>query len=65
MDQHMVQATRNGEPFWRVFWLGGHPVEKNEDKRSPMVISFAEQPERVARASVIKETYGLWQKYVR
>ncbi|MBS1604516.1 MAG: vitamin K epoxide reductase family protein [Bacteroidetes bacterium] len=52
MGQHMVQATRNGEPFWRVFWLGGQPVEKNEDKRSPKVLSFADQPRKIVRASV-------------
>ncbi|HEY8970689.1 MAG TPA: vitamin K epoxide reductase family protein [Puia sp.] len=51
MGQHMVQATRKGEPFWRVFWLGGQPAEQNEDDRSPEIVSFPEQPWKVIRAS--------------
>lgn len=52
MGQHMVQATRNGEPFWRVFWLGGQPVGKNEDKRSPAIVMFAGRSGKVVRASL-------------
>jgi len=51
MGQHMVQATKKGEPFWRVFWLGGQPAEQNKDERSPEIISFPEHPGRVIRAS--------------
>jgi len=52
MGQHMVQATRNGEPFWRVFWLGGNPAEHNTDKISPEILSFSEHPWKVLKASV-------------
>ena len=52
MGQHMIQATRNGEPFWRVFWLGGQPAEKNEDKRSPAIVIFAGRSGKVVRASL-------------
>lgn len=42
MGQHMVQATRNGEKFWKVFWKGGKPVVQNKDERSPQQVNAKE-----------------------
>lgn len=52
MGQHMVQATRNGEKFWLVFWKGGKPIEQNRDERSPQLMSLNNQFEKVFKASV-------------
>ncbi len=52
MGQHMVQATRRGEKFWKVFWKGGEPAEQNEDKRSPDVMQLPQKPMEVFKASV-------------
>ncbi len=52
MIQHVRQARRRGEPFWRVFWKGGDPGESDQDERSPEIMSLSQQPLRVFIASV-------------
>jgi uncharacterized membrane protein len=52
MGQHMRQATRKGEPFWRVFWKGGKPMEMNQDERSPKLMELPQKPWQVFKASV-------------
>lgn len=52
MGQHMVQAKRRGENFWKVFWKGGNPVEHNKDERSPELMTLNQQPGKVFKASV-------------
>lgn len=55
MGQHMVQTTRKGEKFWRVFWKGGNPVEHNKDERSPEIMSLNKDFGKVFKAS----TWGM------
>ncbi len=52
MGQHMLQAKRKGESFWKVFWKGGEPMEENQDERSPQLMEFPEQPGKVFKASI-------------
>ncbi len=52
MVQHMVQATRKGEKFWKVFWKGGTPQEQNKDTRSPELMMFHKKPGEIIAASV-------------
>jgi hypothetical protein len=52
MGQHMVQATRKGEKFWKVFWKGGNPVEMNKDERSPDITELPDKFRKVLNASV-------------
>lgn len=52
MGQHMVQAMRNGEKFWQVFWKGGKPVEMNKDERSPELMELSQNFGKVFKASV-------------
>lgn len=52
MGQHMVQAKKNGESFWKVFWKGGKPVEHNQDERSPALVQFPSSPGKIFKASV-------------
>ncbi len=52
MAQHMVQAKRNGESLWKVFWKGGQPVEENKDERSPKLIDLPQKPGQVFLASI-------------
>lgn len=35
MCQFMAQAVREGQPFWRTFWVGGTLKEQNQDTRTP------------------------------
>lgn len=35
MCQFLARAVRDGQPFWRTFWVGGTLAEKNEDTRTP------------------------------
>lgn len=51
MGQHLRNTTKNGESFWRVFWKGGHPAEKNEDRRSPGLAEFPKHPLKILIAS--------------
>lgn len=50
MGQHLRRAVGRGEPFWRVFWLGGDPEGSQPDRRSPDLALFPRQPGRVLRA---------------
>ncbi|MEK6480443.1 vitamin K epoxide reductase family protein [Catalinimonas sp. 4WD22] len=52
MGQHMVQAKRRGDNFWKVFWKGGEPVEHNQDERSPKLMDLPQSPWKVFKASV-------------
>lgn len=52
MGQHMVYRTRKGDSFWKVFWKGGEPVEKNRDKRSPGLMQFPQHPLKIFKASI-------------
>lgn len=52
MGQHMVQATRKGEKFWKIFWKGGNPVEMNKDERSPDITELPDKFRKVFNASV-------------
>lgn len=51
MSQHMVQATRNGEKFWSVFWRGGKPIDHNKDQRSPALMTLNRQFGKILKAS--------------
>ncbi|MDF9799201.1 hypothetical protein OKW21_004464 [Catalinimonas alkaloidigena] len=52
MGQHMVQAKRRGDNFWKVFWKGGEPFEHNEDERSPKLMELSKSPGKVIKASI-------------
>ncbi len=52
MGQYMIQATRKGEKFWKVFWKGGEPVEINSDERSPDLMMLNEKPMALIKASI-------------
>lgn len=52
MGQHMKQATKNGEGFWKVFWKGGKPIEMNKDERSPELMMLPQKFGKVFHASV-------------
>ena len=52
MGQHMKQAKKRGDNMWKVFWKGGEPIEKNEDKRSPSLFSLPVNPAKVIKASL-------------
>ncbi len=57
MGQHVVQARKKGERFWRVFWKGGQPIEMNKDERSPKLIEFANSPWKIVKASLWGMTF--------
>jgi hypothetical protein len=59
MGQHMVQSKRKGESLWNVFWKGGSPEESTEDKRSPDLATFSENPGTVLTASIWGMTFPL------
>ncbi len=52
MGQHMVQSKHRGDSLWKVFWKGGEPFEKNEDKRSPALTDLPNKPMEVFKSSV-------------
>lgn len=54
MAQHMKQAVKKkGEKFWRVFWKGGTPAEKeNNDERTTALIKLPQEPMKVIKASL-------------
>lgn len=52
MGQHMVQAKRRGDSFWKVFWKGGKPMEQNMDERSPKIMELPQSPWKVFKASI-------------
>lgn len=52
MGQHIVQARRNGERFWPVFWKGGTPVSKQMDERTEPIHHFHAKPVKVSASSV-------------
>ena len=52
MGQHMVQAKRRGDSFWKVFWKGGKAFEKNEDERSPELMQFPQEPLKIYKSSI-------------
>ncbi|WP_027714174.1 vitamin K epoxide reductase family protein [Desulfuromonas sp. TF] len=56
MSQFMVQAKREGKPFWRTFWKGD-TVEGKMDERSPAIAEFPKQPWRLFRASLWGMTF--------
>lgn len=70
MAQHMRQATRRGEKFWRVFWKGGKPAAMNHDARTPLLDILPQNPWQVVKASVwgmripwslcVSAIIGLW-----
>ena len=52
MVQHVKQAMRRGEGFWKVFWKGGTPGESRMDERTPELMKLPEKPGEVIKASV-------------
>jgi hypothetical protein len=52
MGQHMVQARRRGDNFWKVFWKGGKPIEHNMDERSPKIMEVPSSFGKVFKASI-------------
>lgn len=52
MGQHMVNATKRGDSFWKVFWKGGEPAGRNSDERSPELMTFSMHPGKMLKASV-------------
>lgn len=52
MIQHLVERKRRGDSLWRVFWMGGEPVEKNQDERSPDLMDLSKSPWKVLLASI-------------
>ncbi|WPP51878.1 vitamin K epoxide reductase family protein [Catalinimonas niigatensis] len=70
MGQHMVQAKKRGDSFWKVFWKGGKPIEHNMDERSPKIMELPQHPWKVFKASiwgmsfpwtlVVSTVLGIW-----
>ncbi|MBE0599611.1 MAG: vitamin K epoxide reductase family protein [Desulfuromonadales bacterium] len=56
MGQFMVQAKREGKPFWRTFWKGD-TVEGKMDERLPAIAEFPKRPRQVFLASLWGMTF--------
>jgi hypothetical protein len=52
MAQFMKNAKANGQPLWKVFWLGGTIEGGRPDERSPQLMELPQKPIKVFKASV-------------